>query len=233
MDPTLMPDIAAPMPGDPIGWLEKIIVFPDGVSLLRLHPLSDYRRGEEEARILYLCRKFTGIQNDPGGYAFVMKIKVQVPKSEGGKADPLDGPSDRSMAEMQAMMKFRDADLDCTPDLRWTLQQAQPGDGPVPGGYVTVIVMNQMPGSSLEELKFWSLKEEEQNMIREKFSNNLRSVWKCGIVPTDCSMRNIFWDAKAQKCSIIGFERHRAMSPNVSQIDEAAIRGELPQWGLV
>ena len=41
-----MPVIAAPLPGDPVDWLEKIAVFP-GVSLLRLHPITDYHKGDE------------------------------------------------------------------------------------------------------------------------------------------------------------------------------------------
>ncbi|EME38840.1 hypothetical protein DOTSEDRAFT_29035 [Dothistroma septosporum NZE10] len=156
--------MAAPLPGAPIDWLEKSIVLPDGVSLLRLHPITRRCKGNDEAKVSYLCRKFRGVQSDVEG----------LPKSEDGKADPLPGPSDSSNDEMRTLMKSRDAQLDCVPHLRWTLQSEQPGGTPVPGGYVTIIVMSQIPGSSLEEFKFWAMKEEEQQLIRQHFCQNFR-----------------------------------------------------------
>jgi len=52
--------------------LAKTITFPDGSSFTRHQPLTGLRKDDEEARVLYLCRK-DGVDD----VEYVMKIKIQ------------------------------------------------------------------------------------------------------------------------------------------------------------
>lgn len=46
--------------------------------------------------------------------------------------------------------------------------------GPLPGGYITFLVMTKMPGQTLRRLLFWSLPDEEQKAVISKFLPVLR-----------------------------------------------------------
>lgn len=48
-------------------------------------------------------------------------------------------------------------------------QAVQPTEGPLPGGYITFLVMSKLPGDSLYNLNYWGKSKEERNEITQKF----------------------------------------------------------------
>nr|POE48389.1 hypothetical protein CFP56_71019 [Quercus suber] len=60
--------------------LDKVIRFEDGSRYERLEAMTDFRKDDSEARILYTCRRVPehpSMINDNSGDLFVMKVKVQ------------------------------------------------------------------------------------------------------------------------------------------------------------
>ena len=62
--------------------LDKVVTFPDGSRYERLEPMTNFRKDEGIARILYCCRREPHLlaPNDKADEIFVMKIKLQYAK---------------------------------------------------------------------------------------------------------------------------------------------------------
>lgn len=56
--------------------LEKIVTFEDGSRYERLKPMTNFRKDDGEARIVYQCRRVLD-ESQQVYEAFVMKVKVQ------------------------------------------------------------------------------------------------------------------------------------------------------------
>ena len=63
--------------------LDKVVTFPDGSRYERLEPMTNFRKDEGIARILYCCRREPHLlaPNDKADEIFVMKIKFQYANS--------------------------------------------------------------------------------------------------------------------------------------------------------
>ena len=77
-------------------------------------------------------------------------------------------------AEVKALTTFRDHNNKSVPQLVAWKKIVQDHRGPLPGGYITFLVMTKMPGQTLRSLLFWSLPDEEQKIIISKFLPILR-----------------------------------------------------------
>ncbi|HEX3640455.1 MAG TPA: hypothetical protein VHV10_04130 [Ktedonobacteraceae bacterium] len=87
----------------------------------------------------------------------------------GGLTTPVAGPSDHTKDELKALKAFTDFKSTSLPHLVAWKTAVQESDGPMPGGYMTYIVMTLMPGRHLMDLKFWSMTDEERDEIRKAF----------------------------------------------------------------
>lgn len=87
----------------------------------------------------------------------------------GGLTTPVTGPSDHTKDELKALQAFTDHKSTSLPHLLAWKTAVQRSDGPMPGGYITYIVMTLMPGRHLMDLKFWSMTDEEREEIRKAF----------------------------------------------------------------
>ncbi|OAL37465.1 hypothetical protein AYO20_03314 [Fonsecaea nubica] len=194
-------------------YIDKVVEFPDGTAFELLKPLATYRSCHDgtpaEARVVLTCRPCSGDCSPVDEY--VMKIKIHTTTAH----------------ELQALEKFRDTDSACTPVLVNFKKAVQPVEGPLPGGYLTFLVMTKMPGDSLFNMYYWGMATEERHDITQKFLVALRWIYAQGIEPVDCGLRNILWDPETKKCSIIDFELWRGTETLVG--DEAK---ELQRWGL-
>lgn len=54
-------------------------------------------------------------------------------------------------------------------------------------------------------------------------------MWRQGIAPYDCALRNILWCDDSKRCSIVDFEHYRE-APDVINMNETQ---ELQRWGLL
>ena len=68
--------------------LEKVVTFEDGSQYERLKPMTNFRKDDGVARILYRCRRVSheSRQNEQVDETFVMKVKVQYVGSFGSTA---------------------------------------------------------------------------------------------------------------------------------------------------
>ncbi|KAK5123906.1 hypothetical protein LTR85_002102 [Meristemomyces frigidus] len=223
-----------PAPPQPEEFLDTIVEFNKGTSYERLQPITDYRPDPGEARILYICRQTQGGRNrsqDSDDEEFVMKIKIQVPPRPASTdpTAPLSGPSETTEAELKALQTFRQSGLEGVPHLIDTKCTPQGPDGPFPGGYISYTVMTKMPGLDLMASKFWSLADEEKDERREAFLLVLKSIWRLGIAPYDCALRNVLWDPEQRKCSIVDFEHYDPAKDPINMHQKE----EMQRWGLV
>lgn len=98
---------------------------------------------------------------------------------------PIPGPSERTVAELQALQKFSDLKAEGLPHLiAWkkTVQdEKEECVWPMSGGYSVYVIMTLMPGLHLMDVGFWSIEEEEREEIREKFLPVIKYVcWLTG-----------------------------------------------------
>ncbi|SMR53541.1 unnamed protein product [Zymoseptoria tritici ST99CH_1E4] len=220
--------------------LDKIINIPERNSAFeRLRPITDFRKDDSEARILYICRrvqpKNEGANDDktsPGkDELFVLKCKIQAPSVlAGGLTTPIEGPSEYTKDELKALEVFSETNSPGLPHLVATKTVVQDERGPLPGGYLAYVVMTLMPGKDVFDLKFWSMSDTEKEKIRDEFVVALKRVWRLGFEPYDCALRNILWDAETGTLSLVDFEHWRPTAKDPINMTE---REEMQRWGLL
>ncbi|KAK5720234.1 hypothetical protein LTR15_007507 [Elasticomyces elasticus] len=210
---------------NPEAFLERVIAI-NGKSYERLEPMTDYRRDPGEARILYLCRPNSedGTKSDD---LCVMKVKVQSASDD--PTEPLPGPSATTAAEWSALQRFRDELVEGVPHIMATQYSPQGPHGPFPGGYISYTIMTRMPGEDLMACKFWSMEDAVKEEIRQAFVALLKSIWRLGIAPYDCALRNIIWDAQTRQCSIVDFEHYLPAKDPINMTE----REEMERWGIM
>ncbi|KAK5739422.1 hypothetical protein LTR17_005327 [Elasticomyces elasticus] len=230
---------------DPEAFLDRVVNI-DGKSYERLEPMTDYRRDPGEARILYLCRPNPkdGAKSDD---LCVMKVKVQYvtvnicmePETDTHRVPPrsasddptesLPGPSATTAAEWLALQQFRDENVEGVPHVIATQCSPQGPHGPFPGGYISYTIMTRMPGQDLMACKFWSMEDAVKEEVRQAFVALLKSIWRLGIAPYDCALRNIIWDAQTRQCSIVDFEHYLPAKDPINMTE----REEMERWGIM
>ncbi|KAK4897550.1 hypothetical protein LTR27_004694 [Elasticomyces elasticus] len=216
-------------PADPETFLDRVVNI-DGKSYERLEPMTDYRRDPGEARILYLCRP-NPEDDAKSNETCVMKVKVQVPprSASDDPTEPLPGPSATTAAEWSALQRFRDESVEGVPHNIATQCSSQGPHGPFPGGYISFTIMTRMPGQDLMAYKFWSMEDAVKEEIRQAFVALLKSIWRLGIAPYDCALRNIIWDSQTRQCSIVDFEHHLLAKDPINMTE----REEMERWGIM
>jgi hypothetical protein len=60
-------------------------------------------------------------------------------------------------------------ECDVVPDLLGYQERKQGEDSIVPGGYITYVVWDKVPGEPLSEEEFWELDLKSRQTIRDKF----------------------------------------------------------------
>ncbi|KAL2065206.1 hypothetical protein VTL71DRAFT_2875 [Oculimacula yallundae] len=213
---------------DADAFLDKVQVFDDGSRYERLEPMTNFRKDDGVARILYLCRREPDnasktVQNE----MFVMKVKVQVPSIN--VKEPVEGPNTETAAELHALETFAKKERKSVPQLVTWKKLAQGKNGLLPGGYLIITVMTLMPGKSLLDLSFWSLASDVQESIRAAFMVTLKDIWLDGFIPYDRGLRNILWNGDTGQCSIIDFEYYNPRQDSV-QMNE---KEEMELWGVM
>ncbi|KAH7323477.1 hypothetical protein BKA65DRAFT_598089 [Rhexocercosporidium sp. MPI-PUGE-AT-0058] len=209
--------------------LEKVVSFEDGSRYERLQPVTNFRKDDGVARILYLCRRKSegSSQNEQGNEEYIMKVKVQVPCAE--MKEPMEGPNLETAAELHALKTFASKKRSSVPHLVTWKKFAQDADGLFPGGYIVITIMTLMSGKTLLDLGFWGMTADEQESIRAAFLIVLKNIWRDGFVPYDRGLRNILWDREAKICSIVDFE-HYYPNRDPTEMNE---KEEMEHWGIL
>ncbi|GFF39786.1 unnamed protein product [Aspergillus lentulus] len=92
----------------------------------------------------------------------------------------------------------------------WMTQQdegKQDEDSIVPGGYITYVVWDKVPGEPLSEEEFWELDLESRQAIRDQFREAYPQLRKCGYLPRMPTMSKIICDKATGNMHFSGFPR--------------------------
>ncbi|RFU35299.1 hypothetical protein B7463_g1042, partial [Scytalidium lignicola] len=170
---------------------------------------------------------------NPTEQAF-MRIYMQIPY-EGTEFDSAQEraqqASSRAHEELNALKSFTDGHSKITPILLAYKEDKQDDQGLVPGGYITYLIWNILPGvplgDNLGEAQFWRLSSNERNEIRKVFEKEYKQLLKLGFYPEGPRAKNILWDSNTKMIYFIGF---RNCYP-VHKDDNWKIT-TLVQWGL-
>ena len=219
--------------GQTLPFLTRTVDFAEhNASYELLKPLTNYRVCHDgmpaEARIVFSCKRTASgpQQNGHSDEGYIMKIKIQV--SAPGSDKPENGPSTTTAAELTALESFTQAKNPYVPHLVCYQRTQQGFAGPVPGGYMTFIVMTKVPGIDMFG-RFWSAYVgSEREEISSHFLEALKSIYALGIEPKDCALRNVLWEAATKKCSIIDFELWEESQEKKFEDGKK----ELQKWGL-
>lgn len=71
--------------------------------------------------------------------------------------------------EIMALKRFKEGSCAAVPELLGYSETVQSKDGLVPGGYITYLVWDKVPGESLSGELFWSFELPKRDLIRQKF----------------------------------------------------------------
>lgn len=124
--------------------------------------------GHPFAAAKFLCHR----KEDPSKKAF-MRIYLQIPVV-GTQYQTLQirrkqAAKPQSHVELTALKELKKLGCDVVPDLLAYQEGEQGEDSIVPGGYITYVVWDKVPGEPLNAEEFWELDLESRQAIRIKF----------------------------------------------------------------
>lgn len=214
------------------GFLPRTITFPNNTTWELISPITELRSCHDgvpaESRILFTCRQTSPAASSDSPKEAIVKVKVQIPGGDRRpQNDPHPGPSSTTAEELKALEIFAKASLPHVPHLFASTIKQQPDNGPLPGGYITYLLMTHLPGTPLFLQKYYEMSPDQHKNICTKFLDVLRTVYATGVEPVDCGLRNVMWEARTETLSIIDFELWRPTDQDVG--DETK---ELQRWGL-
>ncbi|KAJ5970800.1 uncharacterized protein N7479_000718 [Penicillium vulpinum] len=178
----------------------------------------------------FLCRPAS--EEDDNRRAF-LRIYQKVPiagtetKNAGIRANQaVDTAPDHR--ELIAFRTFTELGCDVVPRLLGYQQRQQDHDEGVPGGYITCILWEKVPGESLELTEFWRLPFSDRQAIRDKFRQVYTRFLLCGYMPCMAGPSKIIYDKSSGQMHICGFKL-------ASPFDESQQWGDTHyfQYGLI
>lgn len=222
---------------NPEDFVDKVVEFPDGSVFERLESITDLRKDPGEGRVLYVCKQIkdadtpenNASHTSKSGDILVMKIKAQWP---GPQNIVHAGPSAETAAELKALQRFRENQVEGVPHLITWKKGTQPTTGIHPGGYIIYIIMTRLPGTTLWDCGYWGMPDANREYIQQLFLLKLRTIQKLGIKPYDCALRNILWDPEMKQVSIVDFEHYEDNDEEIVLSNENT-KLTLQSWGLV
>lgn len=186
-------------------------------------------QGPSYSQAKLLCRNIA----DPAEQAF-MRIYMQIPY-QGTEAEPPEDraqqASSRTHEELTALKTFTDKNSKITPTLLAYKEDKQDDRGIVPGGYITYLVWNILPGlrlgDNLGAAAFWHLPPTERDDIRAFFEKEYKQLGLLGFYPEFPGAKNLLWNSSAQMIYFIGFR-------DCFQADKSDAWNDavLARWGL-
>lgn len=118
----------------------------------------------------FLCHR----TDDPTKIAF-MRIYLQVPiagtEFQNSRIRARQAAPPRRHAELVTLKAFKKKRCNVVPKLLCYKEGVQDQDGIVPGGYVTYLVWDKVPGEPLNTQTFWNLDLPSRQAIRAQFRN--------------------------------------------------------------
>ncbi|CAG8424807.1 unnamed protein product [Penicillium salamii] len=107
--------------------------------------------------------------------------------------------------EAKARKAFQQGGCQSVPSLLGWSQSVQGEYGPVPGGYITHLIWEKVPGEILTQEFFWSLPLSRRDLIRDKFQIAYQEMSSFGWAPGGQDIEKIIWNEKSTNLWISGF----------------------------
>ncbi|KAJ5920092.1 hypothetical protein N7516_010950 [Penicillium verrucosum] len=105
-----------------------------------------------------------------------------------------------------------------TPKLLAYKRRTQLIEGPVPGGHVTWIVWEKVPGKCLGcpryAFVYWDMPSDERKRVREAFLQEFPTIWEMGYFPFRPSPASMIWDNNTGSLYFVGFRDSTHFQPN-------------------
>ncbi|CAI7580301.1 unnamed protein product [Penicillium glandicola] len=153
----------------------------------------------------FLCRPAS--PNSPNILAF-MRIYKQIPiaGTEFAKAPIRASQAVKSYEpkELTALKFLEEKGCDVIPQLLGYQFDQQDDDDTVPGGFITYVTWEKVPGESLDMQGFWSSSFSQREEIRLKFREVYEKLEACGYSPCP-GTRKIMYDWPTQMMHLSGF----------------------------
>ncbi|KAJ5203327.1 hypothetical protein N7449_005406 [Penicillium cf. viridicatum] len=185
----------------------------DEVSCMSTHKeIDDGRTMPSYTMGKFLCYKVGALPES----AF-MRIYSQVPiedtqfKSPEVRAQQAVPPSEHS--EITALKRFKEGGCTVVPELLGYSETVQGKDGLVPGGYITHLVWDKVPGQSLSRELFWSFDKSKRDLIRQKLRAAHEALTSLGYLSTMKTTSKLIWDQDSSQLHISGFSMAIKVDP--------------------
>lgn len=146
-----------------------------------------------------------------------MRIYSQVPiedtqfKSREVRAQQAVPPYEHS--EITALKRFKEGGCTVVPELLGHSETVQGKDGLVPGGYITHLVWDKVPGQSLSQELFWSFDKPKRDLIRQKFRAAHEALTSLGYLSTINTTAKLIWGQDSSQLHISGFSTAIKVDP--------------------
>lgn len=100
--------------------------------------------------------------------------RVQNP-ADGLETEAVEGPSTTTKQELRALEIFTNGNSVYAPKtISFKSDTQKRTTSPLPGGYLTYLVMTKMPGGNLLDARYWDMTPEARQEIISKFLEALR-----------------------------------------------------------
>ncbi|KAJ5456592.1 hypothetical protein N7530_011866 [Penicillium desertorum] len=159
----------------------------------------------------YACAQFECARASNQEECF-MRIYVQVPFTGYEHADRdtiAQQAAEFTPPELNAYKFLTDNGSRSTPKLRAYKQDTQDPNGPIPGGHITWIVWQKVPGKCLGGIRdasvYWGLRATERKLVRDAFLRELPEIMKMGYFPRHLRPRHLIWDKARNNLYFVGF----------------------------
>ncbi|KAJ5125035.1 uncharacterized protein N7515_008860 [Penicillium bovifimosum] len=171
----------------------------------------------------YRCRSAT----DSEKKAF-MRIYFQIPIAGNGyrlEDRQQQAAPPRKHPELDVAKDLRLRECPVVPTFLAYKEGKQDNDARVPGGYITHVVWEKVPGESLNQDKFW---DPQSGLLREAIRAKFRDVWEelkhYGWQPAVHGLRNIIYDEVTGTMHIAGFRVPARLDPEEEFTDLTFVR---------
>ncbi|KAK2786072.1 hypothetical protein FQN53_006981 [Emmonsiellopsis sp. PD_33] len=162
-----------------------------------------------ESQAVYHCHQTAGPEVGREG---IMKIRMQVPTKYPPSTDPEERATEAvtklgpcTANEINNLTDLNAKGCSVTPKLLTWDNFQQSSEMLVPGGYVAILVMEKLPGVSLDS-SFWKYDRGKRDKIRAAFQVALTELFSNGAAHSDKRLANIHYDEENDKCYIVDYE---------------------------
>ncbi|EER39377.1 conserved hypothetical protein [Histoplasma capsulatum H143] len=139
------------------------------------------------------------------GLQGVAKIRIRLPDDGRDPSTTEPKPSSTRVAtEFKNHDRLTKLGAACTPKLLdYALVTQQEGDR-LPGGFLSILIMERLPGRNL--VNFVDLPMSQRDQVRLAFAKTIREFYALKFMHNDPDRRNLMWDPEKKKRYIIDLE---------------------------